>query len=807
MICAPRQTILLCVAALIGNAAASELERKPANALNAYWAGQVPFVFEKGGIGNNTRLLFELSGIFSEEIKKSPGFASIQKKLSVGDYAAVAGVMGQIAADQSDPGRFAARLFLADCAFQSRQYFKAGSLYHSVFNDGSAPSRIAFQGAVGAIDALIRSDAYKGALELLRNVALKFPEQQLLWEKFEVFLLGRSGDYLGLTKVWTAVRDKHPHAPEQLLFEGLNGGADAAVAAQMPRTAEGFYADAFNFAVDDAGRRNCLKKIITLQEKENPGKALLAVDRYLFFFPRAADVGSVKLLRGELLVRLERFSEALQNYREILNSKKYRDEARVQAAFRAAAVAEKNGDLSMAREFFNSAIRRFAAQPELANRVKIQLLEFMIRIREFSSAAVLGDELAGMPGVDQERLNILRLKALSELKRYADAVAIASTLADSPEQFCAAEGAWQMARLNELQGKNKEARRLYLSFADRFPDDKRVPEALLAAVDFAIKEKEYQIAYSKLALYLQKFPDHSNVQKSMTAAVFVLLQQDLPRNRERAEQMFKKMKQLFPNSLETDRAALELIRHSCRHDEHVTALKWIDGFLKERETSTLVPEVLLLGAVIFEKMEKFMLATGYVDKLLDKFPNSSLAVESAMLGGSCCFQMGNYARALKYYERACELGGGGVMAQVAAGEAADCHLQLRKKENLAAAIRIYRDLANRSEFPALQIQAIYKLAVAYEYSNNGMKALEAYEELLSLAVGSEKIRRSSGAALWCARGAKGALRIILGNSNLPDGSQRAQRVYRLYSLLELPGSDGELRHYLDEIRKHYNLLD
>ena len=107
----------------------------------------------------------------------------------------------------------------------------------------------------------------------------------------------------------------------------------------------------------------------------------------------------------------------------------------------------------------------------------------------------------------------------------------------------------------------------------------------------------------------------------------------------------------------------------------------------------------------------------------------------------------------------------------------------------------------------MQIQAIYKLAVAYEYSNNGMKALEAYEELLSLAVGSEKIRRSSGAALWCARGTKGALRIILGNSNLPDGSQRAQRVYRLYSLLELPGSDGELRHYLDEIRKHYNLLD
>ena len=69
------------------------------------------------------------------------------------------------------------------------------------------------------------------------------------------------------------------------------------------------------------------------------------------------------------------------------------------------------------------------------------------------------------------------------------------------------------------------------------------------------------------------------------------------------------------------------------------------------------------------------------------------------------------------------------------------------------------------------------------------------------------MRRSSGVAPWCARSARSALRIILGTPHLPDGSQRAQRIYRLYSLLELPGSAAELRNYLDEIRIHYNLLD
>ena len=147
------------------------------------------------------------------------------------------------------------------------------------------------------------------------------------------------------------------------------------------------------------------------------------------------------------------------------------------------------------------------------------------------------------------------------------------------------------------------------------------------------------------------------------------------------------------------------------------------------------------------------------------------------------------------------------MAQVAAGEVADCHLQLKKKENLDAAVKIYRELVEKSEFPTLRVQALCKLGIAYEFRNEPMKALEAYEELLLLAVSSAKVRQSSGVALWCARSARSALRIILSNPHLPDGSQRAQRLYRLYSLLDLPGSSRELRRYLEEIRKHYNLLD
>ena len=807
MICAPRQTILLCVAALIVNAAASEPEQNSASDLIKRFAGQVFYGVKNGGIRNEYANLRNAGKFLRSVSKGSHGLAAASAKLEKGDYDGFLEKLNSTALASSDPGRFTARIFLAEQARNNKLWEQALTFFLAVCDDESAPAFSAFQGTLGALECFVRSNQESEGLNLLKKAMSRFPEKQIFWEKVQIFLLGRTGNYLELAKTWDAVKEKHPHAPERLLFEGLCKGGDAAVAAQIPGSAERFYADAFNFAVDDAGRRNCLKKLILLQQKIAPEKALRSIERYRLFFPQAPDAGRVYLLQGEILIRLKRFSEGLELYRKLLTGRNYKPEERIQAAFRAAAVSEQQGNISVAREFYNSAIRLFSDRSELANRVKMQLLEFLIRTREFSSAAMLGEELAGTPGVELQRLNVFRLKALTELERYEEAAAIAQELSGSEDPLCSAEGAWQLARLKELQGKNKESQQLYLAFSERFPEDKRVPEALLAVADFSIKEKDFKGAYLKLSEYLKKFPDHSGVKRAMAVAVFSLLHYEAYENVERAEKIFKKMELLFPGSREYDQAALELIRYFCKHGEHASALKSLDDFLKKRPSSPWVSEGLLLGGRVLEKMGELDKAVEYVDRLLDKYPNSPFAVEAAMLGGSCSFQKSNYRRALEYYERACELGGRGVMAQVAAGEVADCHLQLKKKENLDAAVKIYRELVEKSEFPTLRVQALCKLGIAYEFRNEPMKALEAYEELLLLAVSSAKVRQSSGVALWCARSARSALRIILSNPHLPDGSQRAQRLYRLYSLLDLPGSSRELRRYLEEIRKHYNLLD
>lgn len=807
---APKQTLLLCVVALAVNAAASEFRLFPMDPPAGIFAGNSQLLRQKCKetfLSGNLAGALKLHKLSQQKFPHAhPGVWAAGVDLLINQSADAAALLQRIADDKNNPERFAAMILLAENAVKNRNWLKAYSFF-SRADQNDAPPVLRLKARTGTLYSLLRTGSLKESAVLLQQAAADFPEGQELWEKFGVNVLGANGDFSDLEKYWEKIRPNHPHAPEELLFDGLFQGAEAAAAAKVPGTAEKFYADSFNYAVDDAGRRNSLRKLMLLQAAADPRRALNTIDRFLLFFPRVEDTGSVRVFQGVLYSRLKEYLKALGIFRSVLENREYRAGERLDAALQAAAVSEKLGDLSMARELYNSAARRFGENPAYANLIKTQLLEFLVRTKDYSPAVLLGEELAGVKDVDQDKVNLLRLRALIELKRYSEASVIAKALSNSNDPENSAAGIWHQAHLSELQGSFSQARELYLEFVKKYPDDKRVPEAMLAAADFAVKRRDFQAVEEELKRFLEKFPGHAGRKKALSAALFAALHRETPDSGKRAVELFEQISAGFPESTEYDQAVLELCRYYFRHKDHPAALKLLEDFFKKRPASPAIPGALLIAGRIFESLGSYDKTLEYVDRLLDKYPNSHLAVESAMLGGSSCFQSGNYQKALKYYERACELGGRGVISQIAAGEAADCHLMLRKKENLQAAVRIYRELATVSEFAPLQAQALYKLGMAWEYSGENLKALNAYEELLAWAVASEKVRRNSGIASWCARAAHSALRIVLGSPNLPDGSQRAQKIYRLYALLDLPGSSTELRNYLDEIRKHYNLLD
>jgi TolA-binding protein len=85
-----------------------------------------------------------------------------------------------------------------------------------------------------------------------------------------------------------------------------------------------------------------------------------------------------------------------------------------------------------------------------------------------------------------------------------------------------------------------------------------------------------------------------------------------------------------------------MVRYLCKNEEYTSALERIRNFLRDRTESPLYPEALMLAATVFDRSGNHEQTIEYVDRLLDKYPNSPLAVESAMLGGSSCFRQGNY---------------------------------------------------------------------------------------------------------------------------------------------------------------------
>ena len=796
MNCVPGKTLLIGMAALAVNAAAaSGINLIPAELFIKSSAGETSFVLEK-------------QWFTQKKSSKSalPTPADALDELTRGHRSKAAALLRQIAADEKNPAAFQARLLAGQLAGSTGNWFNACNWFAAADVPG-APADICREAKIGMIHALLKMGQYGLAESVLRRARSEFAADGELWDKFSLITTGLKGDWAALEKSWERNYPKFLSGADEGLFEALTSAAAAAEKSNQLNVAEKFSAAAYEFAPDNTARRNCFRQLIGIQEKYNAARALRSIDKYLLFFPDAPDAGSVRLCKGMILNREKNFQEALNIFRGILNDKKCTPAERVHAALYAAVSAENLGDLSMARELYNSAIRRFGSQPELANQVKISLLEFLVRTKDYSPAAVLGEELAGAVGVDQDQLNSFRLTALIELKRYTEAADIAVSLSRSADPAHSAEGAWQLARLTELQQKLSAARQLYLQFANKFPKDNRAPDACLAAAQFALQLRDFQAAGTELEKFADAYTKHPERRKALLGALYAFIQLAPELRQGKDELLLKKISSEFTGTLEYDQAVIEYSRSLVKNRNYTEALKYLEKFLRERTDSSLIPEALCLGAELFEKIGNHTKAVEYADRILDKFPNSHLAVDAAMLGGRCSFQSGNYSQALKYYERAGELGGRGVIGLVASGEAADCHLMLRKAENLRSAINIYRKLSDNAQFPALQAQALFKLGSAYEQAGDNMKALQAYEELLSRAVASVKMRQSSGVAPWCSRSAHGALRLILGAPQLPDGSQRAQRICRLYSLLNLPGSSAELNSYLEEIRKHYNLLD
>ena len=181
------------MAALIVNAVASEPGASPADVLMNNFAGKVSFGTERGNLHRESAKLWNAGEILRSMAEESSGLAQASKKLDIGDHDGFLEELNKTALASSDPGRFAARVFLAEQARNKGQWEQALTFYLAVCDDGSAPSFSAFQGTMGALECFIRSNQDQEALDLLKKAMVRFPEQQILWEQIQIFLLQLTG--------------------------------------------------------------------------------------------------------------------------------------------------------------------------------------------------------------------------------------------------------------------------------------------------------------------------------------------------------------------------------------------------------------------------------------------------------------------------------------------------------------------------------------------------------------------------------------------------------------------------------------
>ena len=390
-----RRSILLCAAALAWGAVASESGTLP----NGGELSLLPGLTEPGALLEAARTALAAGNVpraerclalFSRNFPgRSPGLLPFWVGLAARRSGEAWAFLRSVAEKGQGDERFAAMELLARKAFDEKRYFLASSLFGRL-DDPKIPASWRLRGRSGLICCLMNAGAVEAAEQLVTRSAAEFPGEALLWQRYTVWLYGRSGRAGELDIYWARVKKDHPPHPDALLFEGLSEGGGAAVKKELFAPAERLLAESWKFASDDRERRDALVSLIALQKEHFPRHALKSVDLFLKFFKADPARGDMLLVRGEALNRIGEYRRALRVLYDVLNDAALAPQLRARAALMGAFAAEKISDLSLARELYNSAIRRLDPVSPEAGRAKMQLLEFFLRTGEFAPAAVLG---------------------------------------------------------------------------------------------------------------------------------------------------------------------------------------------------------------------------------------------------------------------------------------------------------------------------------------------------------------------------------------------------------------------------------
>ena len=654
------------------------------------------------------------------------------------------------------------------------------------------------------IYALIRAGKCDEAAKVLAGR----PADSLRLELLELYRkLQAGGTPAEFVAGWEKLRGRTDPHPDDLVRRVLDDAAQQAQRRKDPDAAQRCWTDAFHFSASDAERRDALRNIFYCRRAVDAAAAAETAKQYRRFFPDAPDRAQLLLSAAQLLVAEGKNAEALELFELVTSDRGVSRGERLDAARRAADAAEKSREYPSARRMLDYLERESKGVDERADAVLL-CGEYLFRRKEYREAARRAVSLLRSRNrAVADRAAFLLLRVRIECGEIAEALKIAEELKDSPTAEYAAYADYQNAALAEAQGDFAAARKRYLGFLLRFPDNTQYKSAAhFAAAQLAERGGDFVSAAKEFRSFATEYPTDPSVPSALFLAVRGACLAD---NRDLAEEALEQLLSRCPAAAPERAAGLLCFAQYLRRlgafddEEKLLARLPADAGQPAERAAMMLEKVRLLRA-----RQRDREAVAMAKTLLAEYPSSDVAADAALLAGDLLCDLGEYSEAQACFERAKTLRPAGLFGEIAEGRRADCIFarggDKRDDAQLKQAAEIYTALAEHSRFPAIRLRSRFKAGHCREQLGETDAAVNDYEEVLNEA----RRQRADGGnpeIIWCSQAAYAAMNLLIDGGERPDRLQRASRIAARYRALgAAAAADTNFRKLSEEIRNYYN---
>jgi tetratricopeptide (TPR) repeat protein len=602
------------------------------------------------------------------------------------------------------------------------------------------------------------------------------------------------------------IKDIEP-VPNALIYKITQDAIKHFLKNDNPEGAVAFLRDAFKFAPNEHERQDSLLLLINtyvkVEQKKEAIKAALKYSELYYDNPKTPEV---QIQCARLMAEEKMYADALAVYSSLLKEPRLTLKQRIAAAREAATIYELNGSPDKAVRMLSII---YDIAPTQAEKMEGRYLQGQIYYKQgnFKDAADAFEEVIKLECDWQNPAAYWALQSLLLLNNYEKALATAKELVKDKDNKFASAGQYYLAFCQEKLGNPEEALQAYESFIKLYPKDKLAPAAIFAAGKILFSQKKFAQVTELFKNLPEEYPDSEYTPNAVYKSIFACYQLQ---KWDKMAKLVRLLAEKYPKSDYTIAAEFWLVDSLRNRGEFTKAETWIKQMSSKYAEKPLVAAQLLYdSAMVAARSRQSQKALKLLEELFKKYPEDNINSKALFMAGDIASSEGNYALAVKYYQRAAKLNPATDFETACLGRIADCNYSLYNNtfdlKILEKAAEDYkRLLKNKDLDPSVRNQSKYKLGRCYELLSQENDALDMYNELLY----GYQVDRAKGydtKPVWVVKAARAAILIYLKIGNA-EAAREAIRVYKILKEMNLKTGENfdgfikniQLKYSLDE---------